>query len=315
MKISELIKKLQDAYKKLENNEDKYIVTENVEPGRGVNTYRFVFVAKKKKKKGLLGAIVSIAKEAALYGTSGIAYGITDEISRRMIQNEINLEPINKELLGKEVAMIFERWIKTIPKGYIETIGNNLKLPKDERLISAKIDPKKEIRIVIENVSLWTGQEQEVAPQAPPQQQTPPQPQPQPQPQIQAQPVTVPVPTTIPVPSLDFSRLYVKGSLASAGNEVSFSIMNPLGPVTLIAPFQVTIDGKRIPGDAIIIESSQGTRNNNTISQNNPLFVPVGDQIRFRIKNMKLSAGTHNISIVVYPSGMPSFVIAASDSI
>ena len=84
---------------------------------------------------------------------------MAEEIARREIQREINLEPINREITGGELALIFARWIETIPKGYIETVGNNLALPKDEKYIYAKIDPKKEIKIVIEGVSLWRGEE------------------------------------------------------------------------------------------------------------------------------------------------------------
>ena len=136
MKTSELIKSLSDAYKKLKDSEEKFEVHEVVEPIGSTGFFRFVFAAKKKKKLGLFGAIVSIARNVAYYGARGAVYGIAQEIANRKMQEEMNLEPIDREITGGELALIFARWIETIPKGYIETIGNTIALPKEEKYLS-----------------------------------------------------------------------------------------------------------------------------------------------------------------------------------
>lgn len=62
------------------------------------------------------------------------------------------LELIKRNFKGYEIAMIFKRRAETIPKGYMETIGNTVNRPKGDSWIIYEIKPKKEIRIVIDFV-------------------------------------------------------------------------------------------------------------------------------------------------------------------
>jgi len=307
MKTSELIKSLSDAYKKLKDSEEKFEVHEIVEPIGSTGFFRFVFVAKKKKKPGLFGAIVSIAKNVAYYGASGAVYGIAQEIANRKMQEEMNLEPIDREITGGELALIFARWIETIPKGYIETIGNTIALPKEEKYIYAKVNPKKEIKITIERVSLWRGETLESPREA--------QQQVEEAKQMMPRVASIPIPTTMPAPSIDFSTLYVKGSLSSAPNGIAFALRNPYGPATVIAPFKVVIDGESVPEDKILLVTSSGRIRNTDISPSKPLIVAVGELIQFIVNGIKLSRGQHKIDVLVHSKEIGKFAISNFDDL
>ncbi len=312
MKREELIRKLEEASNRLQNSKEKFEIYENVELGRGAGNYTFVFVAKKKKKRGIFGAIANIAKKAYYYGTSGVAYGILDEIARRKMQNTINLGTIEREITGAELAMILRRWVETIPKGYIETIGNNLQLPQDDKWISASIRPDKEIRIRMEFVKLYTGTEpvsgeESVEPQ---------QPQPMSQaPQIPPQkPMPIPIPIgPIQIPTVDFSNLYVKGSLAETEDGASFAIRNPIKPTRIVAPLRIRIDGKQVNDEDIVIVGSAGERANLSISRNNPFPVAYGETLLIKINNIRLTKGIHKIDIAVMVEDMGEILISNAD--
>jgi len=309
MKTSELIKSLSDAYKKLKDSEEKFEVHEVVEPIGSTGFFRFVFAAKKNKKLGLFGAIVSIARNVAYYGARGAVYGIAQEIANRKMQEEMNLEPIDREITGGELALIFARWIETIPKGYIETIGNTIALPKEEKYIYAKVNPKKEIKITIERVSLWGGE----TPESPGEAQQQGEEAKQMTPRVVS--VPMPTPTTMPVPSIDFSTLYVKGSLSSTPNGIAFALRNPYGPATVIAPFKVIIDGESILEDKILLATSSGRIRNTDISPSKPLIVPIGELIQFIVDGIKLSQGQHKIDVLVHSREIGKFIISNFDNL
>ncbi len=316
MNKEELVKKLNDAAKKLEGKDDKYYVYERVMPGRGEGTYRFTFIAKKKKKRGLFGAILNIAKKTYYYGTRGVTYGIMDEITRRRMQEQLNLTPIERELIGAELALIFKRWAETIPQGYIETIGNNLSLPNEDKWIVAKINPDKEIRITIDFVSL----KREVPPTQPTPTPTPAaQPTPAPQAVPTTQPVTIPVPTPstipVPIPVVDFSTLYVKGSLTKYEGGVSFAIKNIVKPTTIHKPIIVKIDGKQMDSSKIKIVSNAGERLNTSISDSNPLPVAHGETLLIKVEGVDLSPGMHKIDVTVNIEEVGDIIISNVDKL
>ena len=310
MRREELIKKLEDAYRKLQNSEDKFEIYENVSPGRGVGNYTFVFVARRKKKRGFFGAIANIAKKAYYYGARGVAYGVLDEIARRKMQESIRLGTIEKEITGAELAMILKRWTETIPKGYIETIGNNLQLPQDDKWISATIKPDKEIRIRMDFVKLYTGVESTTAGEAKVVQ---PQMGPQP-PQPTMMPVQIPV-GPVPIPMVDFSSLYVKGSLTRTEEGVSFAVRNPIKPTKIVAPLKIRIDGKMVDVEKIRIVGNAGERANSDINTSNPFPIAYGETLLIKISGFELPKGVHKIDIGVTIEEVGEILISNVDNI
>jgi len=130
------------------------------------------------------------------------------------------------------------------------------------------MDPKKEIKIIIESVSLWRGEEA-----GKPQTTAPSRTTTQPTKPVQTQTVLMPIsiPTLIPISNFDFSSLYAKGSLSRSSHGISFSLRNPLGPATIIAPSQVVVDGNVLPKEKIVLVTSSGKIRNTDILQTNHL--------------------------------------------
>ena len=218
----------------------------------------------------------------------------------------MNLSPIEREITGKELAMIFKRWSETIPKGYIETIGNNLSLPADDKWISATIKPNKEIKITIDFVKLKTA---EGTPSQPPLTTPPTQPT--------TVPVPVPMPTPMPaqMPVPDLSQLYVKGSLTSTEEGVSFAIKNLFHPTEVIGPITVKIDGKEVSSDKIRILSNVGEKANKDISPSSPLPVQHGETLLIKIDGLRLSKGIHKLDIAVPIRDVGSILISNVDNL
>jgi len=245
------------------------------------------------------------------YGVSGAISTAAGEFA---MSHEPYLEPIHKEMEASELAAILQRWSETIPKGYIETIGNVLLLPKDDKWISANINPKKEIKITMDFVRI-KGMEEiteerkekgeasealEVMKQVP----QPPQ-------------VTVGMPPTLPVqapiPSPSFSNLYVKGSLRNSATGVEFAILNPAPNAKVLAPFKIMIDGKQVKSVKIV--SSEGIVNNNSISKTKPLLVKQGETLLIKVDGIKLSKGLHKIDIEAIVENFGKVMISNVDSI
>jgi len=62
-------------------------------------------------------------------------------------------EPIYDEMIANKFAIIIKKWSDTIPKGFIETLGSTLDLPRDDSLISAMILGV-EIKLTIDSVKI-----------------------------------------------------------------------------------------------------------------------------------------------------------------
>ena len=243
------------------------------------------------------------------YGVSG---AITTAAGEFAMSNEPNLEPIHKEMEASELAAILQRWSETIPKGYIETIGNVLLLPKDDKWISTNINPKKEIKITMDFVRIKGAEEvteehekgEEISEVS-----VVKQPIPQP-PQI---PIGMPSTLPVPIPSPSFSNLYVKGSLRNSATGVEFAILNPMPIAKVLTPFKIMIDGKQM--ESVKIVSSEGIIDNNSISKTRPLLVKQGETLLIKVDGIKLSKGLHKIDIEAFVENFGKVMISNVDSI
>jgi len=307
------------AYEKLRNSKNTYEVYERLEPSRGEGNYKLTFIAKKKGGFGFLRAVVDIA-EAAIYGNiKGVFWRIARTTAERM--EGPMLEPIKRDFKGYEVAIIFKRWSETVPKGYIETIGNTLTLPEDDEWIVYDIDIGKEMRIIIDFVKVKLEEVME-SPQPSPEEPSieeipPPEP-------VEIKPIAPVKPVAVgPVIPPGFTniveemakRFYVNGSLRNVENGFEFDLVNPLDEFNIIAPVTIMINNSKIPPQNILIIKKGKKYNSLRISTSTPLSINKGDLITVRVMGGNLQPGVYKIKINAVVDGLGSVAIDVEDNI
>jgi len=310
--INKLVKELNKAAEKMQRDNSTYVVNEVLEPGRGEGNYKLVFHAKKKGGFGFLKAAIEVAK-GAMYGDLG--WGIrraADEIIQEKVR--YTLEPIKREVKGSEIAPILKRWAETIPQGFIETIGSTLTLPKDPSWISAKINPGKEIRLVIDFAKI-RGLEapQEVSETA----------------TIPSKPMIAQTPPSMPVPAVSINipkefiamlptvipRVYVTGSLRNFEDGFELKFMNELTDIAITAPIELTVDDRKIDLEKIEVISESGKVLSKNISIEKPFIFRQGDILRLRIHDKQLSASSHTIGVKTTIQGYGEIKFRISDQV
>jgi len=307
--LNKLARELEKAYDKMKNDKATYTVHELLSPGHGEGNYKLEFHAKKKGGFGLLSSVANIAKGAIYGGIEGAVYHAAEEVARRKLR--ATFEPIDKEMKGHEIASLLKRWSQTVKEGYIETIGSTLLLPKDPDYISATIKPSKEIRLVIDFARIKGAESTEptIQPTVPQQVSTPPT-----IPVAPSPPVAIPPNIAMMLPTM-LPQIYLVGSLKNTDDGFQFTFHNGITTVSIIAPIELTVDGKPIDTENIFLIIGNTTRPSKDISASNPLVFNHGEQLVIKVKGTNLSAGTHSIGIKTRLQGFGTINFTISDNI
>ncbi|MGQ4891418.1 MAG: hypothetical protein ACP6IP_02915 [Candidatus Njordarchaeia archaeon] len=321
MKISELVKKLNDAAKKMEKDGASYEVKEELQPGRGEGNYKFVFHAKKKGGFGLLKTIANVASGALYGGVEGAFWRAIGEVERREYRKTMGL--IEREFKGNEIAAILRRWAETIPKGFIETIGSDLLLPKDPSWISATIKPGKEIKLVIDYAKLRAEAEaqeaisevekkaqehleraasyvEEAAKKAA---------------ESFAPPIAPIPPAAANMIPAAANQLYAPGSLSNTDRGFQLVLDNQFIDVGIVSPLKIKVDGVEIDSDKVQIEVGGRSIKSSEISLSNPLVFKKGESMRIVGEGITLPKGPHRIDIQTNIQGYGTINITITDQI
>ena len=321
MKIEELVKKLNEAARKMENDSSKYEVKEELEPGRGEGNYKFYFHAKKKGGFGLLKTVANIARGAMYGGVEGAFWRAIGEAERRQYRKTMGL--IEKEFNGSQIAAILKRWAETMPQGFIETIGSDLILPKDLSWITATIKPGKEIKLTMDYARLREEEEAEeklsdveakaqehleraagyaeeamkkmaesIAPTAP----------------------MVPPAMASMIPSAA-NQLYVSGSLTNTNKGFQLTLDNQFVDVGIVSPLKLKVDGVDIEDEKILIEVGGKTIKSSEISLSSPLVFKKGEEMKIVGGGITLPGGPHRIDIQTNIQGYGTINITITEKI
>jgi len=317
LKREELVKKLKEAAKKMENDKNDYIVKEHLTTGRGEGNYRLEFHAKKKGGFGFGEIIKSAAKIAAgtaLWGASGFRYRTAREADKYL--RRYTLEPIEETVKGSEIASILYRWAETIPQGFIETIGSDLLLPEEDKYISATIKPGKEIKITIDFAKL-KGEEKKLGEEAVIEEEyVPPS---KPTTTISQIPEVVPVPVMPEAMKQYFlsqsASLYAEGTLKNTEKGFSLQLDNKFYDTGIVAPIKMTVDGVEIDSEKITISIGEKTIKNTDISLSTPLIFKKGQKATIEVEGVKLPTGPHRIDIETSIQGVGKINLTLMENI
>lgn len=319
-----LSKELEKAYYTLKDDRNEYEIFEQLEVGRGEDNYKLTFIAKKKGGFGLLRAVIDIAQSAMYGGLEGVFW----RIARTAAQQAEGpmLEPIKRTFKGYEIAMIFKRWAETIPKGYMETIGNTITLPQDDSWIAYEINPKKEIRIIIDFVKTHGYEEMKIPTQPPMEEEvsvTPPPPAeigeikpmaPSTAPSTPSSPPFMPIPYMQILEEMG-RRTYVTGSLRNTQEGFAFDLINAFDDLKLIAPVTISINETRIPSQNIILKKGDKIVYSANISTQTPLNFRKGEKIIVEIKGPQLQPGRYTLKINTVLDQLGSLSINIEDTL
>jgi len=118
------------------------------------------------------------------------------------------------------------------------------------------------------------------------------------------------------IPSLLLKQLYNYSSLRNLDGGVQFSLKNRLNDVVLQQVQQVRIDSQEIPPDSIELVLDDGRIIHcSSVKPDNPLAFPLRSRIYFRIPDLKLSVGVHDISLSFKLESYDDVVCVFTDSI
>jgi len=319
----ELSKELEKAYQALKNDRNEYEIFEQLEVSRGENNYKLTFIAKKKGGFGLFKAVVDIAQSAIYGGLEGAFWRIARTAAQRA-EGPL-LEPIRRTFKGYEIAMIFKRWAETIPDGYMETIGNTVNLPQDDSWIAYEINPKKEIRIIIDFVRL-RGIEMEMSTPPVPTEDVnvaPPTPLEVGEIKPMAAAKAAPTPSAPPFMPIPYSqileemgkRTYITGSLRNTEEGFAFDLINAFDDMQLIAPVTLTINETKIPPQNIILRKGNKIIYSTYISSQTPLNFKKGEKVTVEVKGPHLQPGRYSLKITTVLDQLGSLSIKVEDSL
>ncbi|MGQ4832338.1 MAG: C-glycoside deglycosidase beta subunit domain-containing protein [Candidatus Asgardarchaeia archaeon] len=101
----------------------------------------------------------------------------------------------------------------------------------------------------------------------------------------------------VKVPSFLLKKLYSKGSLKNLDDGFQFQIKNVLADATIISPLTLSVDGKEIDPQSIIIKTDNEEMNSSEISAEKPIQFKVKTTVTIIVKGDKLGEGEHKIHI------------------
>lgn len=113
----------------------------------------------------------------------------------------------------------------------------------------------------------------------------------------------------VELPEFLLRKLYERGSLReTAANEFAFSLRNPLGTATVVAPPKVTVNGIAHP--ATRVRATAGDLA--AVSVERPLRFAKGDRIELRMPGSLLRGGNH-LEVTVQTKEFGELRISAED--
>jgi hydroxymethylglutaryl-CoA reductase (NADPH) len=118
------------------------------------------------------------------------------------------------------------------------------------------------------------------------------------------------------VPSFLLKKLYIKGSFKNTPNGFQLALRNTLAPGTLIGVGPLSIDGRGIPLDKLLItvEGRPAVRASD-ISGKTPSLFPLNKTVTFQIEDQPLAGGNHHVTMAVNTKEAGELKIDAEDSI
>jgi hypothetical protein len=147
LELNELVNRLKDAAQNMQvDDETVYMINESLQTGHGEGIYKFSFEAHKKEGPK---ASIPMGRDFFRDEIKGMA---SPELLKKTPR--FTFEPIYDEMIANKFAIIIKKWSDTIPKGFIETLGSTLDLPRDDSLISAMIILDVEIKLTVDSVKI-----------------------------------------------------------------------------------------------------------------------------------------------------------------
>ncbi len=118
------------------------------------------------------------------------------------------------------------------------------------------------------------------------------------------------------VPGKMLEKLYNRTSLRNADGAVRFSVKNRLSPVTLEAISKVTIDGREIPQDRIMVTGDNSAPTSlNAFNKAEPGAFPLGATLTFRLQIEPLSEGRHDLELKLQTRPFGTLQFRVSDAL
>lgn len=119
------------------------------------------------------------------------------------------------------------------------------------------------------------------------------------------------------IPKAILKKLYVKKSLRTEGENISFELKNIAAPATITDFHGANIDGQAIVADRITIIPSNGKERSATkISKKTPLHFPIGATVKLQVTDITLdNSDTHNIKIHLEVEEIGPIDIPISDTV
>ena len=101
----------------------------------------------------------------------------------------------------------------------------------------------------------------------------------------------------ISVPSFLLRKLYVKGSLQSTSQSVSFRLRNSLGSGYAEAMSPLTLDGKAMPMEDTYFYVDSEPRSFDTVSKDNPFSLLLNQDTVIKVENVSLNPKPHKVGM------------------
>jgi hypothetical protein len=99
------------------------------------------------------------------------------------------------------------------------------------------------------------------------------------------------------VPSFLLRKLYVKGSLQSTPDGLSFRLRNSLGSGYAEAMSPLTLDGRELPMEDTYFSVDSEPRSFDTVSKDNPFGLLLNQDTVITVENISLSPEPHTVGM------------------
>ncbi len=116
------------------------------------------------------------------------------------------------------------------------------------------------------------------------------------------------------IPPAILKKLYVKNSLRPEGDGFVLSLQNSIAPGVIQGFKGLTLDGKAVPLDQVVIIQPDGASvPASAISEQSPILFPVGATVTLKVSGTPLAAGNHQIGIRVVVKDIGPLEIPVTD--
>ncbi len=117
------------------------------------------------------------------------------------------------------------------------------------------------------------------------------------------------------IPNFILKRMYVSGSLRRVPEGIAFDIHNNLGPGSITGLNHVQLGDTTFPGDEIIVETNGVRRMGDTLSEQQPIVVTLGQSATLIIQNAELQNGKYDLSMDLLSREGGHVVLSVSDTL